>query len=209
MPRRIDLTGKRFGKLTVVQAADSRTSPGGSKKAYWLCNCDCGCSKEIAAASLIRGVVISCGCVVKDRISQLNRTHGQTGTRLYRIWCAMKSRCNNPNFWEYRNYGGRGIRVCDEWNDDFSSFKTWASLNGYTNEMSIDRINNNLGYSPLNCRWIPKSEQSSNRRNSIYISAYNKTLSAREWSVRLGLSYSTIVYRYHQGLAPEEILSGK
>lgn len=208
MSRKIDLAGTRIGKLKVLEPAKTRISPCGSKKAYWLCECDCGHKKEIAAASLISKSVMSCGCTVKEKVSMLNKTHGKARTRLYRIWCAMKSRCNNKNFWEYANYGGRGITVCDEWESSFEAFESWAITNGYTEFLTIDRIDNMKGYNPTNCRWIPKEKQSANRRNSIYITAFDETLSPTEWAAKLGISYSTIVYRYHKGLPPKEILRG-
>lgn len=208
MARKIDLSGQRIGKLTVLSPAQTRISPCGSKKAYWLCKCDCGRKKEIAASSLLSGAVESCGCNVQKNTSTLNRTHGKSSTRLYRIWCAMKSRCNNKHFWEFENYGGRGIKVCKEWDESFGGFETWALSNGYSDTLTIDRIDNSLGYEPSNCRWVPKEYQSKNRRNSIRITAFGETLSPVEWSAKTGIPYSTIVYRYHNGLPPEKILRG-
>ena len=206
MARKIDLSGHKIGKLSILCPAKTRGSPCGSKKAYWLCKCDCGCEKEIAASSLLSSAVKSCGCNVRENASTLNKIHGKSNTRLYRIWCAMKSRCNNERFWEFENYGGRGIKVCKEWDESFCNFEAWALSNGYGNALTIDRINNSFGYEPSNCRWVPKDYQSKNRRNSIKITAFGETLSPVEWAAKTGIPYSTIVYRYHCGLSPEKIL---
>ena len=209
MSKKIDLAGKEIGSLMVLEPAKTRVSPCGSKKAYWLCQCKrCGQKKEVAASSLIAGVVTSCGCIRRETTSHLNKSHGKSKTRLYRIWGAMKTRCYNENFWEFQNYGGRGIKLCDEWENNFEAFEKWALNNGYSDELTIDRIDNSKGYEPSNCRWIPKEAQSKNRRYTIYITAFGDTLTAAQWAEKTGIPYSTIVYRYHRGLPPEEILKG-
>lgn len=198
-----DLTGRRFGRLVVISPAESRTPPSGGKRRYWKCRCDCGTEKEIAESSLKSGATKSCGCLQKELTSKACVTHGESNTRLYRIWSAMKCRCNNPNFWEFNNYGGRGITVCDEWNRDFLAFKSWAMNNGYKEALTIDRIDSNGQYSPDNCRWIPAEQQSTNRRYCMYIEWNGETLTPSQWHKRTGIPYSTIVYRYHKGWPPE------
>lgn len=154
--------GKRYGRLTVLARAGS-DSKGNS---MWLCQCSCGNKKEIVGYSLKR--IQSCGCLQSESVSENNRklktTHGQKNTRLYNIWRGMKMRCLNENSKFYKYYGGRGITICGEWIDSFENFRDWALANGYSDELSIDRIDNNGNYEPDNCQWTTQSEQNANRR---------------------------------------------
>ncbi len=162
MGKLIDLTGQRFGRLVVVARAENDSH----NKARWCCRCDCG--KEIIARSndLRSGNTQSCGCFQRSQTSSTNATHGGGGTRLYTIWKAMKARCYNLKAEKYKDYGGRGITICPEWKNDFSAFRDWALSSGYTDDLSIDRIDVDGNYEPLNCRWATAKEQRHNRRDS-------------------------------------------
>lgn len=156
MPRK-DLIGQRFGKLTVI--ADAGRTEG---RCIWLCICDCGNTTEVRSGNLIQGNVKSCGCLRRETPSK----HNGKGTRLYNIWRAMRQRCEYPKHKSYVDYGGRGIRVCTEWDESFASFREWAINNGYTDELTIDRKNVNGDYNPNNCRWITREEQNRNTRRT-------------------------------------------
>ena len=167
-----DLTGKRFGKLVVIAYAGKKVC-GGQNKTMWLCRCDCGNEKSIGAPELQRGTTISCGCFHKKMVGDINRTHNMANkNKLYRVWKGMRERCYNPNNKSYKNYGGRGISVCEEWQNDFKAFYGWAIQNGYKeetlpnglNRLTIDRINNNGNYEPANCRFVTNAENARNKK---------------------------------------------
>ena len=156
MPKLIDLTGQRFGSLVVLEHVG---------RGKWKCRCDCG-NECVKHSTLLRnGVSNNCGCMTGKKISANDTKHGGCGTKLYQVWKSMRQRCTNPNNKDYPDYGGKGITVCDEW-QDFGVFRDWALMNGYREGLSIDRIDTTEGYSPSNCRWTNVGTQAWNRRHT-------------------------------------------
>ena len=155
----VDLTGQAFGRLVVLQRAKTI-----NKRTKWLCKCECGNEVLVESNNLKTGHTQSCGCFQREATSSANKTHGKRHTRLYSIWNCMKNRCYRKCFHAFHHYGGRGIKVCDEWLHNFQSFYDWAMANGYKDDLSIDRINPNGNYEPTNCRWVTMAEQNKNKR---------------------------------------------
>ena len=165
----IDMTGNRYGRL-VVLGRNGNTNAGQAK---WLCQCDCGEQTTVSGQQLRSGKTQSCGCLASkkksERIAKRNRSHGGTYTRLYPIWSSMNQRCFKTTHKFYKDYGGRGITVCDAWRNSFEAFRNWAKANGYDEmaprgQCTLDRIDNDKGYSPDNCRWVDMKVQATNRR---------------------------------------------
>ena len=175
MKYKMDLSGKRFGRLTVLEYAGKKKS-GSQNKTLWKCLCDCGNEKITDVGALRSGHTTSCGCLHKEMFGALNRKHNLAHKcNLYSVWKSMNGRCKNPKDKSYKNYGGRGIEVCKEWQNDFKAFYDWAYSVGYNekktdkgiNVLTLDRIDNDGNYCPENCRWVSNLEQANNKRNTM------------------------------------------
>lgn len=165
MGKVIDMSGKRFGRLTVLSFCKVE-----KHLAYWLCKCDCGNEVEVPGVSLRKGITKSCGCLHRETSKNRLLKTGESGTRLYNVWSCMLQRCSNPNNDRYKWYGAKGVSVCDEWLD-YNNFKKWAIENGYKEnaprgECTIDRIDPFRNYEPSNCRWVSMDVQLRNKRIS-------------------------------------------
>lgn len=202
MGKIIDLTGHKFGRLTVIKfdCVDKRGT-------MWLCKCSCGKEIIVAAGKLRSGHTKSCGCYAKEVAVISNTTHGLRNHRLYRIWNSMKQRCNNPNIHSYKHYGGRNIKVYEEWFNDFQSFYNWSMANGYQDGLTLDRIDVNGNYEPNNCRWTTYKKQNNNRRNNTLITFNGETHTLAEWREIKGLSQSTLFHRIERGWDIEKMLT--
>ena len=191
----IDLTGMRFGRLVVVEFA------GRNKHGHilWRCQCDCGEEVIKAGTPLKRGLIRSCGCYRVDVARENKTIHGHRYERTYNIWKHMIKRCDDENDNKYDYYGGRGIHVCDDWRNNYEDFRDWSLEHGYTDDLSLDRINNNGDYSPENCRWVDRYTQMNNTRRSRHITNENISHSISEWSRILGVHKATLRDRINRG----------
>lgn len=201
-PQFVDLTGMIFGNLIVIK----RMPNNKRGNAVWKCDCKCGSTVFAATDSLKNGNTQGCGCKSKEtaRIRSLN-SHRRT--RVYSIYNCMKQRCYNQNNKGYKNYGGRGIKICEEWLNDYAKFYDWAIKSGYKDDLTIDRIDVNGNYEPLNCKWSTCKEQNNNRRSSIYLSYQGKTQTIYDWSIETGIKYSKLLRRFHENWPPGKILN--
>lgn len=189
MSKLIDLSGQRFGRLTVIE----RTEKESKGQARWLCRCDCGNTAIVQSYDLRSGNTQSCGCQRKEHFTHF--VHGHSKERIYAIWKGMKSRCFNKNRKHYKDYGGRGITVCQEWKDDFESFYEWSIANGYSDDLSIDRINSDGNYEPSNCRWADGITQGNNKTNNAVIEFNGVAHTLSEWAGITGIKYATLYSR--------------
>lgn len=187
-----DLTGQRFGKLVVIERYGSHKG-----HSQWKCKCDCGNYSIVTTGNLNSGHSKTCGCSYYE---SKNIKHGLRHTRLYGVWLNIKRRCYLETKPDYERYGGRGIKMCDDWKNDFASFYEWAYKNGYDEnasymECTLDRINTDKDYSPDNCRWVSNKVQQNNKRNNIILSYKGETKTLSIWAEELDLPYKTLYSR--------------
>lgn len=199
-----NVTGQKFHRLTAIKFLEIK-----GRSASWLFKCDCGNEKAYLLLNVAHGTTKSCGCLnMEQRKSGNNRRkHNMSKSRLYKMYHMMIQRCTNTNNKNYPQYGGRGIRVCQEWLESFESFRNWAFSNGYQDGLSIDRENNERGnYEPSNCRWVTSEVQGENKRTSILLEYQGETHCLSHWANKFGIKPHTIIHRYNNmGLRPPEL----
>lgn len=208
--------GRKYGRLTLVSIIPK-------SKAKFLCKCDCGKETEALLCTMKSGHKLSCGCLQKEkakknvmdyvnsekyRLPPSRKTHGMSNTRLYREWLSMRNRCKLKSQRCYRLYGERGIFVCDEWENSFETFMEWSIKNGYSDELELDRIDNERGYSPDNCRWVTHKENSNNKRKTVYIEYNGERHPISVWADILGVKRYILYGRHKRGWNDDEVIKG-
>lgn len=205
-----DLTGQKFGKLTVLGISGRNKY----NALIWMCKCDCGNYADVLSRSLITGHTKSCGCIKGYKQVKHNteiKYHGGSNIRLYHVWVDMKQRCINPNKSNYVWYGAKGISVCDEWKD-FEKFKEWAYENGYDDKApvgycTLDRIDNDKDYEPQNCRWVSMAEQNRNKSYHRYVEYHGEKYTVTQLADKVGMNKDTLVYRLNANWSVEDAVN--
>lgn len=197
--KRIDLSGKRFGRLTVISAKAVING-----HLFWTCICDCGRKKDVAGQKLRNGEVGSCGCLYRDSRTSCRTTHGGSRWPEYRVWKAMRERCEKSYSSGYAMYGAKGIRVCRRW----KKFENFIADMGRrpTNANSLERVDGAKGYSPSNCRWATHKDQVRNRSNTIVVTINGVTAPLAQFGERHGLKWQTIYIRYRRGKRGKDLI---
>lgn len=190
-----DIEGKRFGRLVAVEVV------GRSKQQslIWKCKCDCGNYVNVVSVSLSIGNTSSCGCIHAEGLMNRCYRHGESKSKIYSIWSGIKGRCSREKEKAYKNYGGRGIKVCDEWNNSFENFRDWSLNNGYEEGLTIDRIDNNGNYEPNNCRWVSRKIQMNNMRRNRMITYEGETMTLSQLCDKYNKKYHLILDRLDKG----------
>lgn len=196
-----NLIGRTFGSLTIIEKIHNK------KYATYLCKCSCGNQKEIVGNSMIRGLTKSCGCLQKKIVSDNFKKHGCVGSKEYNIWKSMNQRCHNPNNSAFKYYGEKGINVCKEWRNSFETFL--KDMGNKPEGKSLDRINNEDGYSKENCRWADKIQQMNNRSNNRMLTLNNTTQNLQTWAEQLNINHKVLRKRLKDGWSDEDILTNK
>ncbi len=210
MGKFIDLSEQRFSRLTAIKEA-GRTRRG---QVLWLCRCDCGATVIVESGKLRKNTTKSCGCLKREIASQSMRKlrtamslDNHSKSPLYRIWVEMQRRCYDEKSQSFKNYGGRGIEVCNEWQQSFSSFQAWSLANGYSRELTIDRKDNDGDYCPENCRWVSRKVQANNNRRNRNISYNGVTKTIAQWAEQTGMQWHTLYNRIDRGWPIERALT--
>lgn len=200
-----DLTGRRFGLLTVIGRAPNDKHGN----ILWQCRCECGGERITHSNALTRGKTISCGCEQRRRATEAHVKHGGRRTRLYNIWSNMKGRCYTKSSSFYERYGGRGITVCPEWKESFETFREWALANGYKDNLTIDRKDNDGPYSPENCRWVTNAKNARYKSTTAMITVNGVTKARNEWAEIVGMTPAALRSAIRRGHNPEKYISDR
>lgn len=202
-----DVKEMKFGRLTATGNIEYRQKSDGCKTPFIECVCSCGNRKFINYYSAKRGDTRSCGCLQQENRIKMATTHNGSKTRLYRIWRSLFERCNNPKCKEYKWYGAKGVKVCEEWTNNFTAFRDWALSHGYSDDLTIDRINHNGNYEPDNCRWADWITQQNNRSSNRFYTHKGTTKTIAEWARGYGIPESNLITRMRKGWDFEDALT--
>lgn len=206
----IDLDNKRFGRLTVIKFSHRDIVVNKNNNTqyyyYYLCLCDCGKESLVEYHNLVNGGTKSCGCLKKEVDAKKLLTHGLSGTRLHKIWKGIRKRCSNNKWKQWKDYGGRGISLCKEW-DNYINFYNWSINNGYEDTLTIDRIDNNGNYEPSNCRWVDNIQQANNSRRNITFEYLGEKITLINACRKYNLNYRCIHSRVKRGINPVDALN--
>lgn len=201
-PPRYHLEGQKFGRWLVLE----RSHANSHYSYFWSCVCDCGTRRNVLQKSLLSGLSRSCGCLKREVASETSKKHGLSNTKEYKIWAGIKDRCHNPDTPSYKNYGARNIRVCQRWLDSFEDFM--EDMGERPSPLhTVDRINNNEGYFPSNCRWATRKQQQRNSRQNRLLTYMGKTLCVAEWSEVIGIEDKVLRSRIERGWSVEKALT--
>ena len=202
MNAKINLAGKKIGRLLILSEVFGHKHAGKHRK--WRCLCDCGNQREIFQDRLVKGTTVSCGCWQSEVTKKRQTTHGMSKTPLYKMWAGMIARCSNKNLREWKHYGGRGISVCERW----KSFDLFLEDMGELpfDGAEIDRIDNDSGYSPENCRWATRSDQCNNTRQNVFVTICGETKTVAQWARMSGVADKTIRNRLRAGVIGRMLL---
>lgn len=200
------LEGKKFGRLLVV----SETGERKGRRIVYKCKCDCGNYVHVTSASLVNCHTRSCGCLMRETSKSNLTTHGKSKDRLYSVWIGVKARCYNKNHHSYKNYGARGVVMCEEWRDNYDAFRVWAEANGYNSQAergdcTLDRIDNDGNYDPSNCRWVNMQEQMNNTRKNVKIELFGEKYTISEASRAFGIKYGNLQSKKYDGWSDKDI----
>jgi len=198
----IDISGQRFGRLTVIKYVGRNKH----RDSLWSCRCECGTHTTVGKQALRSGNTTSCGCAKTDSL-RLRAKHNKSPAQLYQCWLDMKKRCYNRNCINFASYGARGITVCDEWRYDYVAFRSFALSNGWKHGRFIDRINNDGGYSPANCRFVSRTESANNTTRTRWLTFRGQTLPIHQWATKTGIKQSLLRVRLWNGWTVERALT--
>lgn len=194
--------GKKVGKITIVEYLGKIKKEKGDNHRFWLGKCECGKNIYLRQTDILKETRKSC-----PKCNRSSYKHGMTNTRLFHIWQNMRGRCYCKTNYDYKDYGNRGIKICDEWEYEFLNFYNWAINNGYSDELTLDRIDNEKDYCPENCRWSTAKFQSNHKTNNVYYTFKRKTQTSKQWCDEYGISQTTFIDRLKRGWTLEQALT--